>query len=280
MTPLTPSPCEFGHADTTYRNTDAVRLVGNTAEGVIRRIAEEVPVGLHYNEIPHAVVMATPGNLDDLAIGFSLTDGICLPDDIVGISQHPQDPGITLNVRLSSPALGRFLQTRQQRAARSYTSCGICGIESIDRLPPTRRTGPAMINPTAIRLALAALPEHQVLNRLTGAAHAAAWVSPIGQIVVVREDVGRHNALDKLIGARSRLNEAEQVGFCLVTSRCSYEMVQKATACGAGLLVCISAPTALAVDAAKRSGLSLVALARADSQMVYVGQDHVLGPAG
>ena len=259
------------------REAVALRLVGATSENVTRRVAEEVPVGLHYNEIPHAVVMATPGDLVDLAVGFSLTDGVCPPGEILDVTQSPQEDGIAVNINLSPTALARFLRNRQQRATRSYTSCGICGIESIDRLPTPQSTSPAMIDATAIRAALGALPEHQALNQLTGAAHAAAWVSTSGSIILVREDVGRHNALDKLIGARTRLAPAEQDGFCLVTSRCSYEMVQKATVAGMGLLVCISAPTGLAIDAARRSGLALVALARTDSQTVYVGQHRVTG---
>ena len=254
-----------------YRTVEALRLAGMTRAAITCRVAEEVPVGLHYNSIPHAVVMATPGDLEDLATGFSLTDGICRPDEITFIAQHPQDDGISVDIGLAPSALARFLRTRQQRATRSYTSCGICGLESIDQLPPTSVTAEVKIEATAIRLALAALPQRQALNSVTGAAHGAAWVSPEGIISLMREDVGRHNALDKLIGARARLSDAEQHGFCLVTSRCSYEMVQKATMAKMGLLVCISAPTGLALETARRSGLALVALARADSQTVYVG---------
>jgi FdhD protein len=253
-----------------HQTIQAIRLIDDGATPVTCQIAEEIPLALSYNGVPHAVVMASPADLHDLAIGFSLTDGICNPDDITAICQTNEEGSIALDIRLQPASFARFLRTRRRHAQRSFTSCGVCGIESADALPRPAATTPGPIHAPAIRRALADLPAHQPLNRATGAAHAAAWCAPTGEIVLAREDVGRHNALDKLIGARSRLPPAEQQGFCLVTSRCSFEMVQKASVARMGLLVCISAPTAQAIDHARRAGLSLVALARADSQTVYV----------
>ncbi len=254
-----------------YRTVPAVRLINNGLRAETCQVAEEVPVEISYNGVPHAVVMATPADLSDLAVGFSLTDGTCLSEEIATISESRNPDAIVLNITLVATAFARFLQTRRSRSGRSHTSCGLCGIESLDRLPLVGVTRPTRIDATAIRRALGELVAYQVLNRSTGAAHAAAWCASSGEIVLVREDVGRHNALDKLIGGRISLPLAEQQGFCLVTSRCSFEMVQKATAAAMGLLVCISAPTTLAIDQARRAGLSLVALARADSQTIYVG---------
>lgn len=252
-----------------HHSLPALRLGDGDASEIKCCVADEVPIGLQYNGFPHAVLMATPADLDDLAVGFSLTDGICLPGEIERIVSAPNGAGIDLQLTLNPVALARFLRTRQSRMARSYTSCGICGIESIDALPQPRPTGHGAIDQPAIRRALASLPDFQVLSRLTGATHAAAWVADDGGIIMVREDVGRHNALDKLIGVRARCGE--QGGFCLMTSRCSYEIVQKASVAGFGLLVCISAPTALAIETARQAGVTLVALARMDSQTVYAG---------
>jgi FdhD protein len=258
-----------------YRKIDTLRLAGDERIPATATVIEEVPICLRYNAIPHVVLMATPADLQDLAIGFSITDGICHPGEIERCTHTSEEGAFALDVQLAPPAFARFLQRRQRRPTRSYTSCGICGIEDIQSLPQIQPIAAGKISPAALRRALKSLPDHQPLNRLTGAVHAAAFVAPDGEIVCVREDVGRHNALDKLIGARARLPAEQHAGFCLVTSRCSFEMVQKTTAAGMTLLVCISAPTTLAISEAERAGLALVALARADNQTVYVGRQHL-----
>ena len=222
--------------------------------------------------------MATPDNLEDLAIGFSITDGLCSPDEIqnVCVEQSGTEDTIEVDVQLNSPATKRFLRRRRVRSNLSFTSCGVCGIESLSDLPCVNlHCCPSLVSEAAIGIALLGLSAHQPLNSRTGAAHAAAWIASDGTIVLVREDIGRHNALDKLIGARARNSDLPGDGFCLVTSRCSFEMAQKAIAAGISTIVCISAPTSLAINYAERAGLTLIALARADSQIVYAGLDQV-----
>jgi FdhD protein len=259
-----------------HRSLDAVRLGRSSHQPIACRIAEETPIGVLYNGIAHAVVMATPADLDDFAIGTSLTDGICGVVDIERIETRKVARGIELDVRLSPVAFAGFLQLRRARTQRSYTSCGLCGVESLEDVPRIHKAVPqAAIDPAAIRRALAALPQHQRLHQLTGAAHAAAWAGADGKVRLVREDVGRHTALDKLIGARAQIGNTNSDGFCVLTSRCSYEMVQKSAAAGIGLLVCISAPTTFAIEEAERLGIGLIAMARADSQIVYAGAHTV-----
>ena len=257
----------------------AARQYGAAGEqGVGRQVAAEVPVALSFNGIDHVVLMATPADLADLAAGFALTDGIA--ERIASpVISHTAD-GIQVDVALPPARLQAFLARRQQRGTRSYTGCGICGVAGLGALPravPLAAAAQAY-DDAAARRALAALPALQPLNRRTGATHAAAWADPDGTVLLVREDVGRHNALDKLIGARLQADPGP--GFCVITSRCSYEMVQKAAAAGIGLLVAVSAPTALAIDQANLLGVTLVALARSDTRTMYAGAALVLDSPG
>jgi FdhD protein len=254
-------------------------------------VAEEVAVGFVYNGFPHAVMMATPNDLDDFAIGFSLTEGLIGEvSGIRAVAACAETSGIRLAIELAPAALAAFLQRRRVRQLRGHTSCGICGVEEIAQIAQVAQIGqgaqdgnaspaacsalaPPRLDAGALRRALAALRDYQPLSRLTRCAHAAAWSDPDGRLVLVREDVGRHNALDKLIGGCLRAPLDTSAGFCLVTSRCSYEMVQKAVAARMPVLVAISAPTALAIRTARQAGLTLAALDRSGEAVVYSAGD-------
>lgn len=236
-------------------------------------VAVEAPVNIVYGNLPYAVMMATPSDLEDFVAGFSLTEGIVRKvDEIRSIAVTPQDDGIVVSVELEPGRFREHLARRRNLSGR--TSCGLCGVEALADLPAAeaRAAAAAPITPGAIGAALGALEHRQPLHRLTRSVHAAAWCGRDGAILTVREDVGRHNALDKLIGARLRAGHDAGEGFVLVTSRASFEMVEKAAIFGAGTLVSISAPTSLAIERAKALGLTLVCIARADSATVFAGR--------
>ncbi len=242
-----------------------------------RPLASEVPVAVAYNGITHAVVMATPANLLDFALGFTVSEGIALPDQVGRGELSQTDQGFV--VRLSLPASAAEWLRQRQRSLASVTACGLCGVREIGE---TVRPLPVVPVGTPLRLqdihqALETLRAGQHLNQATGAVHAAAWL-PVGASAAthIREDVGRHSALDKLIGSRLRDGERLDSGAILMTSRCSLELVQKAATVGARVLVCVSAPTALATDQAQRAGLALVALARTDSMLVMTDPQGAL----
>jgi FdhD protein len=255
------------------------RMDTRAPASAVADIAEEVPVGFVYNGFPYAVMMATPDDLDDFAAGFSLAEGLI--DDLAGmraVSARPSQDGIELAIELAPDVFARFLQRRRVRALRGHTSCGICGIEEIAQLaavsPHARVDGSgsqASVDPAAVQRAVAVLRNFQPLGRLTHCAHAAAWTDADGWLALVREDVGRHNALDKLVGGCLRGSVDTRRGFCLVTSRCSYEMVQKAIAARFPAIVAISAPTALAIRTARAAGLTLIALDRDRCPVSYSG---------
>lgn len=230
----------------------------------------EMPVSIVYGNLPYAVMMATPDDLDDFVAGFSLTEGIVTGlDEIRGVKVDEQADGFVVTVDLVASALSRHLTRRRSLSGR--TSCGLCGVESLDQVPgASRAVAPAApVAPRAIERALASLDDHQPLHRLTRAVHAAAFCDPDGTILMAREDVGRHNALDKLIGACLRAGIAPGNGFVVITSRCSFEMIEKAAIFGAGTLVAISAPTSLAIDRAHALGIALVAVARRDTAVAF-----------
>jgi formate dehydrogenase accessory protein FdhD len=233
-------------------------------------VAAEVPIAIGYNGRSHVVMMATPADLEDFAVGFSLTEGIVDDaDEIEAIACAESGKGMRIAIRIP-PAWAVRIEN-QQRNLAGRTGCGLCGVTTIEqalRELPAVPAGPRF-DPSAIAGALAALPAHQLLNRETGAVHAAAFADRSGKILAVREDVGRHNALDKLIGAVLRAGLSPAAGFVLVTSRCSMEMVQKAATAGFPMLVAISAPTSLAIELAEGCGLTLVAFARGKDFNVY-----------
>lgn len=256
------------------------RLAGGT-EAVIsvqdEALIEEVPVALVFNGVSHAVMLATPTDLDDFALGFSLSEGIVSSPREVFASEIAHCPdGIEVHLEISSERFAALKMRRRNLAGR--TGCGLCGVESLKAAvrSPARVARRPSVTAEAIARALATLPNHQPLHRATGAAHAAAWVGVDGDILAVREDVGRHNALDKLIGALARNSVSPASGFVAVTSRASYEMVQKVAAFGAGLLVAVSAPTGFAVRLADECGVSLAGFARAGRLSVYTHRDSIL----
>jgi FdhD protein len=235
--------------------------VPRAPEGAAPELAEEVPVGFRYGGLPHAVMMATPADLEDFALGFSLTEGIVGGlADIRAVSVRRGDDDIEIDITLTPARFTSYLARERGRALRTHTSCGVCGVQEIGDLPGWSACVPAAPPPpaTVIRRALATLRDHQPLGRRTNATHAAGWADAEGMLLEVREDVGRHNALDKLIGGFLRAGRDPAGGFCVVTSRCSFEMVQKSVAAGFSVLVALSAPTALAVRTADAAGLTLV----------------------
>lgn len=243
------------------------------------RVAEEVPVALLYNGQPHVVMMCTPADLEDFARGFSITEEIVARiDQIESISvvQLEEPQGFAVDVRVPSECAERL--TGRERNLQGRTSCGLCGSKEIaDAIRPVRRVpaGSTLGRP-AIRRALEGLRKQQPLNAATGATHAAAWATPDGLILAAREDVGRHNALDKLIGHLLAEGQDLARGFLLITSRASFEMVQKAASVGITIVVAISAPTAFAIRVADEAGLTLVGFARPDRQVVYTCPGRVM----
>lgn len=242
---------------------------GTIAEG-LDWVCEERPVSLDYNGVAYAVMMATPQALDDFGVGFSVSEGIVADAaEILDLEVGEFANGICVAMRLTERRAAALRERRRSLAGR--TGCGLCGVESLahfDRRPAPvaarRRFDPARLGAAMARMARA-----QPLRALTGATHAAAWLAGDGALHALREDVGRHNALDKTIGALARAGTAAADGALLVTSRASYELVHKAAAAGAGLLAAVSAPTALAIRSAHELGVTLVGFARDGRHVVY-----------
>lgn len=256
------------------------------AQRVVDELAEEVPVALEYNGISHAVMLASPTDLADFALGFSLSEGILesaheLYDCDVVYSDHatPGAPGLQGIRVVMQIAAGRFAGLKhKRRALAGRTGCGLCGVESLSNLAPVPRlvVSSLHITPAHLQRAFAQLEQQQVLQQRTGATHAAGWLGPGGALTLVREDVGRHNALDKLIGALAVARADFSAGAALITSRASYEMVQKAAVMGVGVLAAVSAPTALAQRLAAQTGLTLLGFVRRGNCVVYAHPERVL----
>ncbi|MFT4151847.1 MAG: formate dehydrogenase accessory sulfurtransferase FdhD [Paracoccaceae bacterium] len=262
-----------------------------------RTLPEEVAVALSFNGSTHAVMMATPADLTDFAYGFALTEGIARPDEIESVEQVETPRGIDVQIWLTDPAADR--QAKRRRTMAGPVGCGLCGLDSLDQalrdpapVPPSR----LRLSPAQIMQAIAALPGHQPLHDATRAVHAAGFYAPAaggasppgppediwvqkeggaGHLVAVREDVGRHNALDKLVGALIRQPRVE--GAVVLTSRVSIDMVQKCAALGAPMLIAVSAPTAHAVRLAEQAGITLIALARPDRFEAFTHTDRIEG---
>ncbi len=246
------------------------RRVHGTASAA-RMVPEEVPVAFSYGGTTHAVMMATPADLEDFALGFSLTEGIVASaGEIAGISIEEAGEGIDIQIALGHEPGARFQARRRHLAGP--VGCGLCGIESIEEaLRPVRDVGaaPLVLSAGDIARSMRQLAARQALHAETGAVHAAGFYLPESGIVAVREDVGRHNALDKLAGALARAGVDGAKGAVVVTSRVSVEMVQKAAAVGAPAILAVSAPTALAIRVADEAGMMLAALVRGDEFDVF-----------
>jgi len=241
------------------------------------RIAAEVPVALTYNRLSHVVMMATPSDLEDLALGFSVTEGLIgCPSDLLGARVIPRTGGLELAMTISADWFDRLATRRRNLVGR--TGCGLCGAENIEQAlrcpPPVGRN--LEVRHAALQRAVGALHRHQPLQADTGATHGAAWCGANGEVLQLREDVGRHNALDKLIGGLLRDGFDPAAGFALVSSRASYEMVYKTAAVGIELLAAVSAPTTLALEFAERCGVTLVGFARPGRHNVYTFADRIV----
>ncbi|MDY0067153.1 MAG: formate dehydrogenase accessory sulfurtransferase FdhD [Steroidobacteraceae bacterium] len=236
----------------------------------IDRLAEETPVALHYNGIPHVVMLASPDSLEDLAVGFTWSEALVQsPHEIHSVHVRSVEEAMEINIGVTAQRFSELL--RLQRNMSGRTGCGVCGARTIAEAIRRPRPVAAAITLEAEELHdnLQALESHQPINAQTGGMHAAAWCLPGQGIRFVREDVGRHNALDKVIGALGRAGIDPGTGYFLITSRASYEMVQKAATVGVSLLAAVSAPTGLAVRLARDAGLTLVGFARAQQHVVY-----------
>lgn len=241
-----------------------------------RAVPEETAVAFSYNRVAHAVMMATPADLEDFAVGFSLNEGIvAAPDEIAELTVVPAKQGIELRMWIDATHMDALLQRRRHLAGA--TGCGMCGLESLEaamRALP-RVASSLRVSSRAIAAAVAGLAPAQHLNRQTRAVHAAAFWAPASGLIALREDVGRHNALDKLAGHLARQGMRAGEGVLVLTSRISVELVQKAAAMGAAVLAAVSAPTALALRAAEQAGITLIGVARDDGFEIYTHPDRV-----
>ncbi|MDH3903688.1 MAG: formate dehydrogenase accessory sulfurtransferase FdhD [Xanthomonadales bacterium] len=258
------------------RQVPVINWVNGVRRNCDDEVAAEVPVALSYNKQSHVVMMVTPTALDDFGVGFSLTEGIIdQVADILDVSVIERENGLEVAMKVNEDIFARLAGQRRNLTGR--TGCGLCGAESLDqamRKPAVVNTS-VSVSAAALQAAILSLNAHQPLQVVTGAVHGAAWCSNSGEILTLREDVGRHNALDKLIGFLSRKCFDPSTGFVLVSSRASYEMVYKAAAVGMEVLVSVSAPTALAIDFAHRSGVTLVGFARPGRHNVYTFDSRV-----
>ena len=264
---MSETPPPAAHA---YRTLEVHRLRGGHLCAQQDGVAEEVPVALEFNGVAHAVMMASPADLDDFACGFAVTEGIV--DTIAQIYDCEcvfSALGCTVKLTIAASCFVRLKEKRRNLTGR--TGCGLCGTESLSQairhpaLLPVARCFEAQ----AVSKAVAAMRAHQLLLAVTGTTHAAAWCTADGHIALLREDVGRHNALDKLVGALLRSGQPASTGFITITSRASYEMVQKTATAGITLLAAVSGVTGLAVDVAQTAGLTLLGFVRGNDISIY-----------
>ena len=250
-----------------------VRHQGEVATPGHDMVAEEFPVALVYNGISHAVMMATPRDLEEFAVGFTLTEGIvAAAADIYDLEVHMHDASAEVQMRIAEPALLKLKEQRRSLAGR--TGCGVCGIESLglldlvpEKIVPARTA--LVASAAVIARAARELMPHQTLMQQTGGVHAAAWCGADGAVLKVFEDVGRHNGLDKLIGHLAINHIAMDAGFVFLSSRASYELVRKSARMNIPLLATISAPTTLAIGIARDAGMTLVSFCRRDGFVEY-----------
>ena len=256
------------------------------------KVAEEVPIALIYNGVSHAVMLATPQDLEDFALGFSLSEGILQnKSELYDVEIVMQPQGIELRLDVATECFVKLKERRRSLVGR--TGCGLCGAESLEqalRLPEelpvktldlTKNTmssinaaSSIVLNASSIATAFHSIQAKQVLQQATGATHACAWVNSSGEVQLLREDVGRHNAMDKLIGALAKAPQSPD-GFVLTSSRASVEMVQKVAIAGYNILAAISAPTGLAVRVAEAYGVTLVGFLRENQFVIYTYTDRI-----
>ena len=257
------------------RAVEVLRSVAGAVSQSADRVAVEAPIALVFNGISHAVMMATPDDLEALGIGFALSEGILESRrECYGIEVQVHPGGCEVQMEIGSRAAAQ-LKTRR-RAMEGRTGCGLCGIESLQQLdlvpPPRPESGPSrrVAGPAPLLRAFAALPARQRLNAETGAVHAAGWADLDGELLAVAEDVGRHNALDKLLGRLALDDRLGEAGFVVMSSRASYELVRKCAQLGIATLATISAPTSLAIDVAGAAGVELYGFCRGERAVRYV----------
>lgn len=261
----------------TERNRSVQRLNDKIWSATTDDIAEEVPVAFVYNGVSHVVMMATPSDWRDFALGFSLTEGIIkAANDLYAVDALENAEGVLLQIEISSECFAKLKEKRRNLTGR--TGCGLCGAESLEQAVryPAPVTNQLSVDQKNIINAFDQLTQTQPLHLKTGATHAAAWANLQGQIQMVREDVGRHNALDKLIGALNVTHENTADGFLLLSSRISYEMVQKAATVGIGLVAAVSAPTGLAIELAEKTNVTLVRCHKQGVVNVYTHAEKIL----
>lgn len=255
---------------TPANETEVLRLRSGAWIPAQQRLADERPIALQYNGISHAVMLATPADLEDFAIGFSLSEGIVsAPDELRDLEIELSPQGITVAMTI---AAGRFEALKQRRRSLAgRTGCGLCGVDSLAQALPELEAlhSEATFRASAVLGAMQALRAHQPLHDDTGATHAAGFADAQGRLLCVREDVGRHNALDKLIGALTRQRIDASTGLALITSRASHEMVAKAARAGITLVAAVSGVTTLAMQTAQQTGVALAGFARGDELTVY-----------
>lgn len=254
-----------------------IETVAHEASGMrMDTVPEEAPVALAYNGISHAVMLASPADLEDFGLGFSLSEGILeQASELYDLELEVGSQGVVLQMRIAEARFAALKNRRRALAGR--TGCGLCGVENLDQV--ARALAPLPAGPTfaaaALQRALQQLQERQPLHASTGGVHAAAWADVAGNLLLVREDVGRHNALDKLVGALAQAGHDVHAGFVLVTSRASFEMVQKAAAVGIPMLAAVSAPTGYAIRVARECGLTLAGFVRPGRHTIYAHPERI-----
>ena len=260
----------------TTSEREVERYGKGTITRAVDRLSEEVPVALVYQGVPHVVMLATPADLEDFAVGFTVSEGLVgAPDEIQDLEVKTGEHAIDVNIRIAPARFSALLAQRRNLTGR--TGCGLCGAETLEQaMRPVAPVSTGLrVDPVEMHTALRELSARQPLNCVTGSVHAAGWVIAGRGLHCVREDVGRHNALDKVLGALLRTGADMNAGYMLITSRASYEMVQKAATVGIGMIAAVSAPTALAARVAEQSGMTLVGFARNDEHVVYANPGRV-----